>query len=917
MTPDEPRGSSVAPRPSRARAWLLALGCALLGLIHCDPSGLARPTPSASPHATGEGEGHAAAAPSPPPSSPIRIRFDAPLAADGTERSLLGTVRIETDEGELLREVEVRGATLAVVDLPEGAYMVRAHVAGFAREARAIRTPRDELVIALTPIARVAGRVLAPDGSPHGASVRIVGSGIWPAREIEAREDGSFVFEDVPAGVYELEARSGSLVSPPRRGLDVAPESSSFVELRLGEGSFLIGRVVDRRGRGVALAEIVASIGTISPSAQGGVSQPDGSFRVGPFVDERVHLDVRADGFVPSSSSACSTGTPCVITLSEGATLRGRVVDERGATIADAWIEVQGEASDRSPFAASPLASSLDTLLSEARRPARGLEPAASLEAGGLGVTTSVPPIPLGPIEPLEAASEASASLPTAAHATLRTNASGEFVVSGLPPGRFEVIARARGFRAARSARITLVSGQRRDGLVLVLGVGGSVFGTVLDERGRAADARIEARIEDDPIPRYLTTGPRGDFRIDDVGGSVLLYVVGEGHAPLERIVRVEGRDEGPLTIRLGDPRRRLLARVVDARGDPVAGALVRFETLAAGTGAPRVLVADANGELELSPAPDAPLLVEASDPRFVSRPVVVRGDDRVVLTLEEPVTLDTSLLDDRTRLGVADAEVTLRCLGGLACVRTARSDEHGAVRIERLAPGRYALEARASGYAPHEERLDLARPRRGRVIERPAIALTPGLRVEGDVVDRLGRTVEGAEVTIASADDAAALTARTDDRGHFAIAGVPPGRRSIAASHASAGARLETIAIRDDRDPAPLVIRLPDRDDGEARVADRPRREVGIGVELDPARAPTVVTRVSGPSLRAGVLVGDAILAIDGEEVGDAPAARRLMRGALFLPALVELRRGGERLFLRVPRVLEDVGSAQGSASR
>ncbi|MBX7191520.1 MAG: carboxypeptidase regulatory-like domain-containing protein [Sandaracinaceae bacterium] len=921
--------TNPAPTPAPRRSALWRLGTlawvALSALLLRDATAGAPlvPTPVAA----------APAVPAPPsiPAAPFRVILQAPPTAEGAPRALVGSLLVETDEGERVREIEVHDALVAIDDVRAGPYVLRAQIAGFARLARAIRTPCDDVTMTLTPIARVSGQLQGPDGQPHAGTLRIVGSGIWPGRELVADAEGRFVFEDVPPGVYEVQASSDTLVAEPRRGLTVDPEASVFVQLRLAEGGFVDGEVVDRRGRPIAAAEVVASTASLSTSAHAALSDAAGRFRVGPFEPGSVSVDVRAGGFVSAVAEGCSTDAPCRVILSEGAVLEGRVLDEAHEPIADAWVEVVGDASDHAPIAVSATVQPIASLLFSAPAPVDSalpalptlpsLDPALPESMPGLGVTDEVPPIPLTEGEIAEvslspggtgastpAPSSTTAASTSVRRTSLRTDAQGAFVVSGLPPGRVEVIARAPGYRAARSPRLQLTAGRARENVELVLSPGGSVAGTVLDEHGRPADARVEARIENDPIPRYLATDARGRFRLDDVGGTVLLLVTADGRPAVEHILDVHGGGTEDVSVTLDAGRRVVRARVLDPQGDPLEDALVRMESLRAGTGQPRTLVTDANGEVEITAAPPGALALEASHPSYVGPRVIASGDDTVVLTMNRPLDVVTTLLDAWTGAAVGDAEITWTCLDGDPCFRTTASTADGVVELRRARAARYRVEIRPRGYAPFVRDLEIRAPRRGDVVELDPFVVEPGLRVQGDVVDRFGRAVEGAEVTLGEADARDAIATTTDERGHFELGGVPSGRRVVHAVHASAGEAAHRLEVRRDRDPAPFVLHLPERVDDDPAHGDRARRVVGVGIALERDGERLIVSRViARGARRAGLVRGDELLAIDGVPVRDLDAPDRALLGASFLPALLELRRDGARRFVRAPHELHD----------
>ncbi|GAB4205313.1 MAG: hypothetical protein OHK0013_21080 [Sandaracinaceae bacterium] len=854
------------------------------------------------------------AAPTPPPvlGSPLVVRLAAPPG-----RPLLGTLWLETDDGARVHEASVEGSEVILPAVAPGPYVIRARVAGFARAARAVRTPCDPVVLTLEPIARVAGRVVGVDGAPSPAQVRIVGSGIWPARVVEADAEGRFVFEDVPAGVYEVEATSGTQISEPRRGLTVDPEASIFLSFQLTEGASVEGTVVDARtGRPLAGAEVTVAAAPVAASPRSAVTGADGRFVLRPFPPGTAYADVRAPGFVPAVAIACRTGSSCRIALAEGASLRGRVVDTERRPIANAWVEVLGEARDRSPIAVTstvaPIASLLFASSASAANPVTPSSPTEgpmpTIVGAGLGVTAEVPPLPLVPSTEPAVDDLPMGSAPARARTSLRTDAFGEFVVTGLPPGRVEVLARAPGFQVGRSARLSVSAGLEREGLEIVLRPGATLRARVLDEHGRPADARVEVRAEGDPVPRYVETDARGELVVEDLGGVVLLAITATGYPLLEQIVDVSDGQDVTRTFHLETPTHVVRARVRDAQGNPVPDALVRIESLRPGTGQPRTLVTDDNGEVELSPAPHGAVLLTASHPSYVASAPVVAEATRTgtagfaELRLETPLSIVTSVLDAWTGAAIRGAIARFACLETAPCVRETESDEDGALALWSVRAGRYRMEVRAPGYAPAISEVAVRAPRRGSEIEIDPVVLTPTLTLEGDVVDVLGRTIEGA--TVSSGDEEReAVRATTDAEGHFVLSGLVPGRHEIAVEHPAAGTVRLPVMVRRDRDPAPVIARLPQRADREASSPDL-AAVVGVGVAVGEENGAVVIRRVlSRSAAGAGLLRGDVVTEVDGVAVHDAASARARLTGPALLPALVRLRREGRDFYVRVAR--------------
>ena len=116
------------------------------------------------------------------------------------------------------------------------------------------------------PTGRVSGRVVTPDGSPAG-SVQVSlngGRGLTMfntsgGREVQTEEDGSFSFERVRAGEYDLRAGSDAQMyfggSSPHYGVALLPNVTveeggalDGLELRLRESGTIVGRVVKADG---------------------------------------------------------------------------------------------------------------------------------------------------------------------------------------------------------------------------------------------------------------------------------------------------------------------------------------------------------------------------------------------------------------------------------------------------------------------------------------------------------------------------------------------------------------------------------------------------------------------------------------------------------------------------------------------
>jgi hypothetical protein len=161
----------------------------------------------------------------------------------------------------------------------------------------------------------------------------------------------------------------------------------------------------------------------------------------------------------------------------------------------------------------------------------------------------------------------------------------------------------------------------------------------------------------------------------------------------------------------------RLLGRMIDAQGSPVAG--FRLWVVARGATHSAVPISsDERGEFELAEAPAGSLSFDTrSSPRLSISGVVLPADGErdVALVLDwGEEELNGEVLDDRGD-PVAGAQVSLswsHASGGLQSKsqRTTRTNPSGSFRFSQLGPDEHRLEVRAPGYRTVQERHPVGR---------------------------------------------------------------------------------------------------------------------------------------------------------------------------------------------------------------
>jgi protocatechuate 3,4-dioxygenase beta subunit len=373
----------------------------------------------------------------------------------------------------------------------------------------------------------------------------------------------------------------------------------------------IAGVVVDASGHPVAGAEVRAyesskQAATARTSASGRFSLP--GLHPGTVY---VLLTVRP-GLAPSLDGAMPSSDELRIVLKPGATVAGRLVDEHGAAIPGAVVEL------RRSLAASVFPEVLDA---EAYR--------ATFLRDGQG--------------------------------------DGRFEIADVPAGWFELEARAPGRRPLYLDDVKLEPGSRRSDLgSLVLDRGRSLEVRVTDPSGKAvAGAEIwpfpRNRDQIEPANRdWDLADERGPVAVTGADGRVLLHGLETGSAPPLNLCHpgfqmapiFPDEIDGPTVNVVMKPTAPIAGRVVDEEGKPVGGAQVFA------------------AEVDTTP-PDFSIRTPACalDPRRES--VETGAEGRFVLSHLEPGVFDLSVdalgyvsaTVERVQSGISEAgsEITVR----------------------------------------------------------------------------------------------------------------------------------------------------------------------------------------------------------------------------------------------------------------
>ena len=451
---------------------------------------------------------------------------------------------------------------------------------------------------------------------------------------------------------------------------------------------------------------------------------------------------------------------------------------------------------------------------------------------------------------------------PTLAPVRAHSDAAGAFAFEAVWPGRMRVEARLPDRAPAYSEPFSLDDGQRRDGLQIVLGPGGTLSGTV---RARGGAPLAGAIVELDgvvggPVGR---ADAQGAFRMDAVPRGAWRFVA---RAPGYRdaVADLEILDHAaPSVLFELEPLPGLGGRVVDTDGRPVLGARVDLD--AAGRHVHARTDADGRFRFDQVPSGQGGRAVASHDEHADSAEVELLPGAAPTLRLGAPGFVEGSVVDaDGRAVGPAVVRIADEHHDGPGEARPHRqrvpTDEHGRFRLGPLRPGRFDLSATLDDHPPALRRG--VRVGGGETLRGVTLTLDGGATLQGRV-----QTTDGPAASVALAlrcGEEPERTGTSDGEGQYRFDGLPPGVCWLSARAPGHLVEVGTITIGD-HGAHRLDLRL--RDAGEAREAALPRH----GFDLRESEDGMVVARVrpGSPAAAAGLDPGDRVRSVDFRPLG------------------------------------------------
>jgi len=666
----------------------------------------------------------------------------------------------------------------------------------------------------------IRGRVVARDTGSPVADAFVTGAGGRDISTAQTDSNGTFTLHSLHDGSIAIDARAIGFASltPTFVELDNA-EHLDNVEVKVDAASSILGRVVakDDTSRGIAGVAVGAIKWEGRMWRAQGVSDVAGNFEIVGLVPGKYALSADRRGMIFEGGVQVEVVdadvTDVTIAMRTGVNLSGRLEPPLVAQVALARVG--------------------DDILA-------GDKDAVSI-----------------------------------AKARTESDATGAFMLRGVPAGEFEITAMAKD---GKSGKVTVtVNGDDQSGLVIPLSPRASVSGRVIDSDGKPVagvyvinyrtDVPLLVRMRRDGIYRAATTGADGSFRIVGLDAGTWLLSADDGKGLTEpkslEVDVSDGAERTGITLSVPASDEQIRGTVLGPDRKPVVGAEVWV--MREVPGKDRQQYVPRRDSVRTNEA-GAFVIDKLRAGTYALSAVGLRGSHKAsitgVKTRDTPAIILaplSSLTITVTEPGGSTAKARVNCWGPAGSVGL-EAETNGSHTFDDVAQGEHRCDAVGDKGTAHATIVVRDEPATLTMVLEPYASLT-GIAVDVQTdkpVARINVVGQGAG-------------AETDADGRFTLERVPagPGRLLLMPKDQIG------IGYDEHRYTAIAGQRV---DLGRIKVVPPRIGDVGtFGLGLEVRGESVIVTRVraSSPAEKAGIKIGDVIAELDRQPVAALGAAR------------------------------------------
>lgn len=629
--------------------------------------------------------------------------------------------------------------SFVITSLSPGTYMLVAQVEGAGMMNRMVDAPSRDVIIELSALSRVAGRVIdAESGAPIARYDVTASDQNADFFKSETVSDASGAFTiDAPVGTVEIDVAADGYTSASQHVTVESEKGVAGIEIALKRGRRISGRVTNSAGAGIAEVDVMTRVDDAPAYAR---TDDTGEYEIEGAPRGEVTVGFRKSGFVTVQRPlpAGDGDSRIDVVMNSGRKINGRVVDAAGKGVADARVSATSEAHGADSQSATSDAAGNFTI--------EGLVPAhydlrAEKEGAGQGrledfdITSNVP-ITLrldtraaGRIRGtvtgagsdwmsgfVQATGESDS-----AHGTIGRD--GKFVIENAPLGEVRVAAMfMSAHRESSTPAVTVHVSQGVDAEVnLAAGDGFTVGGAVTAEGQPMNGASVSFRRENNRVGGQWRSTSSQDGRYEVSGleaGVYTIDVVQPGRSPF----RIRREINASTTIDIDVAHRRLEGQVVDPTGAGLPSANVNIAlSEQSGYQRPITVTTRADGRFSVAVQPGVTYSVTASKSGYASSTTSVDGSAPAAVRLELTPSEGTivRLVDARSGATLSGYVVVREAVRDVQIPVSHEEQGDGSLRLP-LPPGQYRVSVSANGYASQTVRTTIPGPE-------VRVALTPG----------------------------------------------------------------------------------------------------------------------------------------------------------------------------------------------